>query len=46
MELLYVDDSVVGSRDTEWLQGALNVLISPFHRYRLVVNVASSKAIK
>ena len=35
---------MVGSRDTEWLQVTLNVLISLFRWYRLVVNVASSKA--
>ena len=27
MGLLYVYDGVVGSRDAEWLQGALNVII-------------------
>ena len=45
MGLLYADDSMVGSRDLEWLQGALNMLIRLFHRYRLVENVIKYKAI-
>ena len=34
--LFYADDDVVGSRDTVWLQGALNVLVGLFFRHRLV----------
>ena len=42
--LFYADVRVVGSRDPEEIQGALNVLIGLFRQYRLVVNVAKSKA--
>ena len=42
--LFYTDDSVVGSWYPEWIQGALNVLIGLLCRYRLVENVAKSKA--
>ena len=41
--LFYEDNIVMGSRDPEWLQGALNVLIGLFRRYGLVVNSAKSK---
>ena len=34
----------MGSRDTEWIQGALNVLINIFCQYGLVENLAKSKA--
>ena len=43
--LFYADDSVVVSRDPEWLQGDLNVLIGLFRWYGLVSNVAKSKAV-
>ena len=42
--LLYAYDGVVVSKDTEWLQGALNVLINLLWRYRLVANCENSKA--
>ena len=32
------------SRDLEWIQGALNVLIRLFRWYRLLANVAKYKA--
>ena len=35
---------MVGSRDPEWLQGALNVTIELLRRYRLVANFEKSKA--
>ena len=41
--LFYSNNGVVGSRDPECPQGALNVLIGPFHRYGLVANVAKFK---
>ena len=44
MGLLCADDGMVGSRDPEWLQVALNVLIRILRRYRLLANVAKSKA--
>ena len=42
--LFYADSSVVGSRDKEWLQGALNGFIGLFFPYGLAVNVANPKA--
>ena len=42
--LFYEDSSVVGSRDPEWLQGALNMLIVLFRWYILLVNVENSKS--
>ena len=44
MGILYADSGMVGSRYPEWLQGALNMLVSLFRWYGLVVNVANSKA--
>ena len=44
MGLLCADNCVLGSQDTEWLQGAMNVLIVLFIWWGLVVNVAKSKA--
>ena len=44
MGMLYADDSLVGSRDLDWLQGYLNVIIGLFRHYKLVANVANSKA--
>ena len=45
IKISYTDNGVVGLRDQEWLQGALNMLIDLFFQYRLVANVANSKAI-
>ena len=44
MGLLYADSGMVGSRYPEWIQGALNMLISLFRWYGLVVNLENSKA--
>ena len=44
MVLFYNDNYMVGLRYSEWLQFALNVLISLLHRYRLVENATKSKA--
>ena len=41
--MIYAGDSLVGSRDPEGLQGALNVLIGLFRKYGLVANIAKSK---
>ena len=38
MGMFYAGNGMVVSRDTKWLQGAL------FRRYRLVANIANSKA--
>ena len=40
--MLYVDDVIIISKDLEWLQGSLNVLIGLFRRVRLMTNVANS----
>ena len=45
MGLFYACYDMVGSRDPEWLQAALNMLINLFHQYRLVTNVAKYKAV-
>ena len=42
--LFYADDIVVGSQYPEWLQGALNVLISLLKLYVLVANFVKYKA--
>ena len=36
------DDGMIRSRELEWIQNALNVLIGLFRRYRIVANVAKS----
>ena len=43
MGIFYADDGMIGSRDTEWFQGAINVLIWLFRRIRFMANVAKSK---
>ena len=40
------DDRDVGSRDPEWLQGALNMLICLFYWYGLVAIIANCKSMK
>ena len=42
--LFYACNGMVGSRDTLWFQGALNMLIGLFRKYGLVENVAKSKS--
>ena len=42
--IFYSDDGIVVYQDPECLQGALNVLVNLFRQYRLVMNVAKSKA--
>ena len=37
-------NNLVESQDLEWLQVPLNMIISLFHQYGLVANVAKSKA--
>ena len=43
IKLFYTDNGVMVSRDLEWIQGALNVIIGLFCRSSLVTNVAKSK---
>ena len=39
--VFYTDKCMVGARDSEWLQNALNIRIGLFWRYRLVTNIAN-----
>ena len=41
-ECFYADVGLIGSRDPEWLQGALNVLIRLLRRVGKMPNVAKS----
>ena len=43
--VFYVDDDLLVSREPEWIQVALNVLIRLFRRIGLAANVAKSKMI-
>ena len=38
--VFYANDGMVGSRDLDWMQHLMNVLVCLFQRYGLVVNVA------
>ena len=42
MGIFYADDSLIGSQDPEWLQGAINVLIGILHRVSLMPNIVNS----
>ena len=39
--VFYAENGMLGARDSEWLQNALNVLIGLFHLYRFVTIVAN-----
>ena len=41
--VFYTNDRMVGSRDAEWLQQLMNILVSLFWRYGLAANVAKSR---
>ena len=41
--VFYTDDGIIGSRDTEWIQGPLNIRIGLFHRIDLMDNTDKSK---
>ena len=41
--VFYADDSMIVSKDPEWIQGAINLLIGLFRRVNLVTNVVKSK---
>ena len=43
MGVFNADDGMIGSRDPEWLQGSINVIIEIFRRFGLMSNVAKSK---
>ena len=40
--VLYANDGMADSRDTEWTQHAINVLVGLFRRYGIEANVANS----
>ena len=40
MVVFYADGGIIGSREPEWIQGALNALIRIFRRVDLMGNVA------
>ena len=42
MGVFYADDGMVGSRDADWLQHAMNFLVGLFRRYGLEANVEKS----
>ena len=44
MGLFCTSDNVEELQEPEWLQGYLNMLIGLFRQYRLLENVAKSKA--
>ena len=39
LEIFYADDGMVGSREAEWLQNLMNVLVGLFRRNDLAANV-------
>ena len=43
MGVLYANDGMVGSQDTDWLQHSMNVLVGLFQHYGLTANVAKSR---
>ena len=42
MGVFYADVGMVGSRNSDWLHHAMNVLVGLFRRYGLAANVAKS----
>ena len=45
MGFFYDDDGMILSRDTEWIQGAINVLILLFRSVEIMANVAKSNTV-
>ena len=43
MGVFYADDGMIGSRNPEWIQGDINVLIGVFIRVGLMENIAKYK---
>ena len=41
--VFYADNGMVGSRDLDWLQHAMNVLVGLFRRYGMAYNFAKSR---
>ena len=44
--VLYANDGMVGSRDSDWLQHLMNVLIGLFRQYGLTANVSKYRTMK
>ena len=44
MGLFYDNNFMVGSRDLEWIQGTINVIISLLRWYIIVTNVVNYKS--
>ena len=42
MGVFYADDGMIGSRDPDLLQGAINVIIGLFRRVKIMANVTKS----
>ena len=42
----YAADGILGSRDPEWIQGALNILIGMFWCIMFAANIEMSKMMK
>ena len=43
MGMFYEDEGIIGSREPQWIQGAINALIGLFIRVGLLVNVSKYK---
>ena len=41
--VFYANDGMVGSRDVEWIQHLMNVLVGLLRQYGLVSNIAKSR---
>ena len=41
--MFYADDCMIGSKDLEWIQGAINIIIRLFRRVGLMANVEKYK---
>ena len=41
--VFYTDGGIIGLKEPEWIQGAINVLIGIFQRVGLMANVTKSK---
>ena len=45
MDVVYADDGMIGSRDPEWIQGAINVFNGLFRGVGVMANVSKSNNI-
>ena len=43
MGVFYVDNSIIGAQELEWLQNGLNFFIGLFRKYGIIANVAKSR---